>query len=163
MLEHLGSILPVLVQYWQLSLLTGGLTRQLRSPPLSPLAFSLLIKHCSWQRALMSWERCQVRLSLRRSAQGSSIQRSSILIRWPRPWSGSLSGACLPITRGGILTRESYALVAGLAGAGLATAGPSVILWGRTVEGPDRALLFHLPRVPWGPGNHGFALSRFLV
>lgn len=130
MLEHLGSILPVLVQYWQLSLLTGGLTRQLRSPPLSSLAFSLLIKHCSWQRALMSWERCQVRLSLRRSAQGSSIQRSSILIRWPRPWSGSLSGACLPITRGGILTSESYALVAGLAGAGLATAGPSVILWG---------------------------------
>ncbi|MFB3123494.1 MAG: inorganic phosphate transporter [Candidatus Binatia bacterium] len=34
---------------------------------------------------------------------------------------------------------------------------------GRMVEGPDRALLFHLPRVPWGPGNHGFALSRFLV
>ncbi len=64
---------------------------------------------------------------------------------------------------GGIPTSESHALVAGLAGAGLATAGPSVILWGRTVEGPDRALLFHLPGVPWGPGNHGFALSRCLV
>lgn len=31
---------------------------------------------------------------------------------------------------GGIPTSESHALVAGLAGAGLATAGPSVILWG---------------------------------
>ena len=31
---------------------------------------------------------------------------------------------------GGIPTSESYALVAGLVGAGLATAGPSVILWG---------------------------------
>ncbi|MBI3059887.1 MAG: inorganic phosphate transporter [Deltaproteobacteria bacterium] len=42
---------------------------------------------------------------------------------------GIVLWSCLAYYMGGIPTSESHALVAGLAGAGLATAGPSVLLW----------------------------------
>ena len=42
---------------------------------------------------------------------------------------GIVLWSCLAYYMGGIPTSESHALVAGLAGAGLATAGPSVLVW----------------------------------
>ncbi len=130
MLEHLGSILPVLVLILAAEFVNGwtdapnAIATVVSTRVLSPHQ-ALFMATCFNILGAMSGTAVAATI-------GTGIIDSTIIN--PTTVAAAMVGiivwSLFAYYAGGIPTSESHALVAGLAGAGLATAGPSVLLWG---------------------------------
>ncbi len=130
MLEHLGSILPVLVLILAAEFVNGwtdapnAIATVVSTRVLSPHQ-ALFMATCFNVLGAMSGTAVAATI-------GTGIIDSTIIntTTVAAAMIGIIVWSLFAYYAGGIPTSESHALVAGLAGAGLATAGPSVLLWG---------------------------------
>ncbi len=162
MLEHLGSILPVLVLILAAEFVNGwtdapnAIATVVSTRVLSPHQ-ALFMATCFNILGAMSGTAVAATI-------GTGIIDSTIIntTTVAAAMVGIVVWSLFAYYAGGIPQREPRP-GGGISGRGVGHCRTFSDPVGRMGEGPDRALLFYLPRVTWGLGNHGFALSRFLA
>lgn len=129
MLEHLWSILPVLLLILAAEFVNGwtdapnAIATVVSTRVLSPYQAVVL---ATLLNTLGAMSGTAVAATIGKGIVDPAIINTTTVAA---AMVGIVAWSCFTYYMGGLPTSESHALVAGLAGAGLATAGPSVLLW----------------------------------
>jgi hypothetical protein len=157
MLEHLWSILPVLLLILAAEFVNGWTD--------APNAIATVVstRVLSPHQAVFMATCFNILGAMSGTAVAATIGKGIIDMAVINPTTvaaamvGIIVWSTFAYLAGGIPTSESHALVAGLAGAGRTLCDRL----GGVVEGPDRAVLFDLSGISRRPGDYAISLSLF--